>query len=79
MKSTEGMTLRLTHLACNRAYKSGFKAEDIQDAFEHPTEITPNQEFPGQFTIANPKMRIVGVPDGNKFVGITLGKNSAKR
>lgn len=79
MHSTEGMTLRLTHLACKQAYKSGLTPEDIQDAFDHPTEVGINSERPGQYRIVNSKMVIIGVPEGDKFVGIVLNKGKGHR
>lgn len=74
MKSTEGMRLVLTNLACKQAVRKGFTAEVIQDAFEHPTSVTPNETREGQYVINKGDVFIVGEPKDGKFVGVTMRK-----
>jgi hypothetical protein len=72
MKSTEGMRLVLTNLACKQAVRKGFTADEIKDAFEHPTSVTPNKTRDGQYVINKGGVFIIGVPNGDKFVGVTM-------
>lgn len=72
MNTTEGMRLVLTNHACKQATVKGFKAEDIQDAFDNPTKVYPSGSHPGQYRVVNGKVCIVGKPKGDTFVGITL-------
>lgn len=72
MKSTEGMRLVLTHLACKQAAGKGLTAEKIRDAFEHPSSVTPNKARAGQYVISKDDVSIVGEPKGDKFVGVTM-------
>lgn len=72
MKSTEGMRLVLTRHACKQAAQKGFKPEEIQDAFEHPTKVYPSGSHPGQYRIVNGTICIVGEPKGDKFIGVTM-------
>lgn len=72
MKNTAGMRLVLTNLACKQAVRKGLTADVIKDAFEHPSDISPNKDRAGQYVIHKGTVCIVGEPQGDKFVGVTM-------
>lgn len=78
MKSTEGMRLHLSRLACKNAAMVGFTPDEIKTAFANPEAIYANKKRDGQYIIESGRVIIFGVPDGEFFRGITMGKRKVK-
>lgn len=72
MKSTNGMRLVLTNLACKQAVKKGMDADSINDVFNTPAKIYPNKDRAGQYVISKGGVSIIGEPQGDKFVGVMM-------
>lgn len=78
MNTTTGMRLTLTRTACKVAAKNGWTAEQIQECFDNPKKVYPSRTREGQFRVVNKEICIVGVPDGDRFVGITMYPNGSQ-
>lgn len=49
-----------------------FAAEDIIRAMRNPVEVYPSGSHPGQWRVTGQGLCIVGKPEGNEFVMITV-------
>lgn len=78
MKTTDGMRLNLTRTACKVAAQRGWTADEIKECFEHPKKVYESKTRPGQYRVVNKDICIVGVPDGDRFVGITMYPNGSQ-
>lgn len=71
MKSTEGMSLRLTTHAKRQMEAKGFSSEDVESVFNSPSRVYPNKKFEGQFRVAGKGICLIGKPEGNMFLVLT--------
>lgn len=72
MKTTEGMTLIPTRHAITTMNDKGFDPALVAETFKAPDEVYPSRSHPGQFRVTGNGLCLVGRPDGNKFILLTL-------
>lgn len=72
MQTTEGMRLRTTRHALRQIAQKGFNPMFVKAAFENPEDIYPSHSHPGQYRITGEGLCLVGVPEGDEFVLITV-------
>lgn len=71
MKTTEGLTPKITNHFIKTIQSKGFDPQKIIDAFKNPERVYPSGSHPGQYRVTGNGLCIVGKPEGNRFVMIT--------
>jgi hypothetical protein len=72
MNTTKGMTLKVTSHALKTMAAKGFDPEAVKATFAAPTEVYASGSHPGQFRVTGNGLCLVGKPEGNTFILITL-------
>jgi Domain of unknown function (DUF4258) len=72
MKSTAGMTIDPTAHALRTMIEKGFSAEVVKATFETPARVYPSGSHPGQYRVTGNGVCLVGKPEGDRFVLITV-------
>jgi hypothetical protein len=72
MKSTAGMSLVPTSHALRTILAKGFSPDTVKATFANPTEVYPSRSHPGQFRVTGNGICLVGKPEGENFVLVTL-------
>lgn len=72
MTSTQGFALRPTAHALRQIAQKGFNPLHVKGAFENPDEVYASGSHPGQYRVTGNGLCLVGKPEGNEFVLITV-------
>lgn len=72
MNTTEGMTLIYTQHSKRQLQEKGFKMKDVEATFDSPKEVYASGSHPGQYRVTGNGLCLVGKPEGNDFVLITV-------
>lgn len=71
MKSTDGVTLKLTKHAKKKARDIDVSVSDILEMWSEPNEIYPVRAYPGQWRVCGNGICLVGVSKRKSFIAIT--------
>ena len=66
------LTPRLTSHFTKTVLAKGFDPQDVILAIRNPAEVYPSGSHPGQWRVTGRGLCIVGKPEGNEFVLITI-------
>lgn len=72
MKTTQGMNLKVTQHARRQIAEKGFDPTAIAKTFLNPDEVYASRSHPGQYRVTGNGVCLVGKPEGNTFVLITV-------
>ena len=68
----KSMQCTLTKHAVKVAVDKGFSLSTIKSCYRNPNEVYPSALYPGQWRIAGSGLCLVGRPEGDTFVVITM-------